>query len=162
MFQPFQLLTYFLHTYKLWTEDIFARTVFDGFALNSCCLQSGFPSQFYFALPCFYKLAELMQLFMGSCEIIPSPREKWDCLWMAYWGFSVCTGHCGLTQRRDKTFLSRQIVFRVQPAKVFHLQPSLPSFLPFLRARWAGIGRTTLRFREVPSKMRGITTTHKL
>lgn len=80
---------------------------------------------------------------------------------MAYW--TVCTVFCGLTQRRDKRFLSRQNVFRTQPANVFHLQPSLSGFLPFLKAKWAGIGRTTLRFREeVPRKMRGITTAHKL
>lgn len=48
----------------------------DGYALNTCCLQSGFPSQFYFSLPCCCKLAELMQPLMGSCEIIACPREK--------------------------------------------------------------------------------------
>ena len=41
-------------------------------------MQSGFPSQFYLALPQHCKHIGLMQPLIGLCEIIACLREKWD------------------------------------------------------------------------------------
>lgn len=75
------------------------------FILNICYLQSGFPSQFYLALPRRCKHTGLMQPLIGLCEIIACLRKKWDCLKVVYRGFAVCIACCGLTQKKGKKML---------------------------------------------------------
>lgn len=76
-----------------------------------------------------------------------------QCLHCVFWAYS---------KRGQKILIRMQCLQNTACKCLPPADISLSGFLSFLKAWWAGIGRTILRFREVLSKMRGITTAHKL